>query len=442
MKTQENLYSCARNGIFGCTLASFFVFIACGNLFRFIETPLFPDSLIVSEIILYICSLASLPFLSLSPRTYLHLFCLSFAVALSCAYGAFLQEADVYAILYAVRLIAMILSSVSMAAVLQIVFSKVESCFRFLCCAYFVSLVLGLLIYLFFSVSEDLWAFLQGYHIFFRGDPHMGRFVSVYFDPNYYASIAGMPFLMSLYLFKTTGERKYQIFAFLLFLSVLLTWSRSGIFIMGLVAGFLFLRSTKIATVFSLTYRKALGVAAALASLIMMAIWNWEELVFFLNRTFHIQDDTSALSRLMTFHLGLSLLEQHPFFGIGYNFLYSYTREAIGINSIDSSLLALLVQFGCLPSFGLGIYLFSQTGRALSLYRKATPKLKSFLASFFFYGFSVVLFSSFFNNILLYPFWLLPFLVLVLFMFGLGQKKTGPEQAKKNHPLDKRVAEE
>ncbi|MES2199438.1 MAG: O-antigen ligase family protein [Chlamydiota bacterium] len=407
---------------FSCTLGLFALFLSLGNLFRLIESSLFSDSLMISEAILYMSACISAFFLRSYTKWLLAISPCVLAILCSFLYGWHLHGWDVHAILYALRLIALL---ATMSVLAEICFERykgsVRSFFSYLCKAYGFSLFLGFILYFFFPDSEKLWLWLGQYHVGFQGDPHIGRFVSVYFDPNYYSCIAGLAFLLSSYLYEMTKKRRYQLLSFLFLLSGLLTWSRSGLALLAMVLGFkglVFFKSGKV------TQKGIFLTGFFLLFLCLYVGIYFEEIAIFWERTFYFFEDDSALCRLRTFQFGLDLLSQYPLFGVGINFLYRYAIEGIGLNSIDSSLLSLLIQIGVIPFLLLimyGSYKALSLQKVFRLWKKKEEKNSYFFSWFLFYGVSVVLFSSQFNNLLFYPFWLLPFGVIAIFLVKRAQ---------------------
>lgn len=398
-------------------MGSFILFLSMGNLFRIFESALFSGNLLLSEGLIYLLALTYLLFSKVSCKAALHLGGLSTFIFCSYLYGAMFQGLDPHAALYALRLILLSLSAYSFSSFFLVKFKgEVTPFFTYLFKGYFIALILGFTMYLFFPVSENLWRFLGDHHIVFNGDPHVGRFVSVYFDPNYYASIVGIAFLISSYLYHVTKKGWYQIASFLFLLSGILTWSRSGIAVLALL---LLYRGggTLLQGRFS---RRGFISFFALSSLASIFLYFYrEEAGAFIYRTGHFFEESSALCRLETFKFGLKLLAEHPLFGIGVNFLYRYTQEGVNLNSLDSSLLALLVQVGILPFFvlmGYGFFLSLSFFRVQKLWRAKKDVMQSFFSQLCFYGLTIVFFSSQFNNILFYPFWVLPFSVIFLFI--------------------------
>ena len=406
-----------RKILFSLLLMTFFLFLSLGNLFRLVESSLFSDNLIISEALLYFLSFVSLVFLKLPAKVLLSVSLFSSLIGLSFLYGCSFQGFDLHAGLYALRLVFLLFSLVVISEVCFERFKgDMTAFFHFLFKAYAFSFLLGALLYLFFPSAEKLWILLKEYHVGFQGDPHMGRFVSVYFDPNYYASIAGLMFLIATYLYETTKKIRYQLGAFVFFLSGIFTWSRSGIFVLVLMLMYKIIPSF-VKGVFS---KRGFLFSFAFVSLgVFLMLPYLEEAGIFFYRTVHFFEEDSALCRLNTFQFGLSLLKAFPFFGVGINFLYKQAQEGLLLNSLDSSLLSILVQIGILPFFLLTAYSFFKAlsfFKIRNLWREKEAKTPSFFSWFCFYGLSIGLFASQFNNLLFYPFWIVPFGVVFLFI--------------------------
>lgn len=425
MLREKNLFAFARDLVFRQTLLMFTLFIGLGNVPRFIESSLFSDHLLVSEAFLYALSFISLGFLQSSLRAYLTLCTCSFFVFLSFLYGCSLWGFDAHSALYALRLVAFFITSFSVSSIcLEKFQGNISSFFSFLLKSYGISLFFSFLILIFFFSSESLWKGLQLVHIFFHGDPHVGRFVSVYFDPNYYAAIVGIPLLLSMYLYQKTEKKKYALLFGLFGLSALLTWSRSGLFLLFILFSFLFCLHLDRR---GFSRGKLKGLCFLVLGALIFACCFLEDLTAFFLRFFLMSQDESALARMYTFNWGISFWKQHPLFGMGYNFLYSRVKEEIGLNSLDSSLLSLFIQIGAIPFLGLlcyGGYKLQGVRSYLLLWKQKELKVPYFLLGFLMYSGLIIFFASHFNQLLFYPFWSLPFAVIVLFLKKAVKKKT------------------
>jgi hypothetical protein len=406
-----------RRALFFSVTIFFFFFLAFGNFFRLIESTLFPDGWLVSEAFLYGLCIISCYFIAIPARhkvLILSSICLIFC---SFFYGCYLQGFEVSAALYVARWSGALIAIYILFRICYDLFDgSIEKFFSYLCKAYTLSLLLGFVLYIFFPVSEKLWMWLEDNHVGFYGDPHIGRFVSVYFDPNYYACISVFIFLLTSYLYGVTQKKRYFFLSVAFVLSCFLTWSRSGIALLLAILAYqgygAFTRS-----VFS-RKRIYISLCFCLAGAAYLIIYQ-EETKVFLDRIVYFLEDESAAYRFDTFQFGLDLLEQYPLFGIGVNFLHQYTVLALGLNSLDSSLLALLVQIGIVPFvflFGYACYKAFSFFSYNQVWKTKEKKMPHFLGLFGWYGLCVLLFASQFNNLLFYPFWLLPFGVTALFL--------------------------
>jgi hypothetical protein len=416
-------------------LLLFFLFISCGHLFRIIPVPYFSNSMNLIEILLHTLSLLALPLLPLSTFTLGSLSILWVAILSSFIYGCSLHGWDPIAALYALRLCFLCSTSVVLCAIFSFFFeSNLISYSKFAIKAYGIALLLSTLIHIFFPKSQLLWHFLQERSIDFHGDPHIGRFVSVYFDPNFYASIAPIPFFLASFLSIKTKQRRYQILALAFALSTLLTWSRSGIltfFIQSVYLLYIYTKKKQKLTKAVMTYS-----SIALSIITTLCFLYRHECLYFIERTLFFLQEDSALCRIKTFSFGKDLLQQAPLFGLGINFLYPYTEKAFNLTSVDSSLLALLIQIGLLPgalllySLGEGVRLCK---RRIAQWHKIQPQEAQCLSALLFYGLSILLFTSQFNNILFYPLWFLPFFTTLLFFLKASKKEESLRIGGANH---------
>ncbi|MBM3197950.1 MAG: hypothetical protein FJZ58_01685 [Chlamydiae bacterium] len=401
------MYNTIKRSLGYISMGGLFIFLAFGNLFRLVESSQFSDHLLLSEGILYLLSFLCLIFYPFTSRVAFVVLLLTFLIAVSCVYGMYIQGMDIPACLYAMRLICLLVACLVLHEVSWFLFQgDLVRFFSFLSKAYLLALILGFGLYIFFPLSKHLWIALQDYHISFQGDPHQGRFVSIYFDPNYYACIAALAFLLVSYLRVVTEKRRYSFYAYLFLFSTLLTWSRSGI-----------------AAFFLLFFYPHKGnrnkVFLFLFCFSLLAIGYQEEMGIFLGRLWNIFEEESAACRIRTWDFGLSLWREHPLFGIGINFLPLYTREEFGLGSLDSSMLSFLVQVGGLPFLGCLTYCATKIFsffRLRRLWKEKEPKAPYFYGWFFYYALVIVLFASQFNNILFYPFWVLPFFLVAAFL--------------------------
>ncbi len=410
-----------KKGVIGLFLFAYSVFLSFGNFFRFIHVPFFTDNLLLSEGVLYIFALMAALFLSKTKGFYrIGLFC--FLIFLSTIYGGFLNGFEIKPFLYGIRLVMMVFCSFVLGEIFYQVFQdKLVKFLRFSLFPYTVSLVLGLLIYICFPKLEEFFLFLENYQIVFYGDPHIRRYVSVLFDPNMYAVVSFLPYLSCFIIYKITNKFKYLVFSNVFLLTVFLTWSRSGIatiiFLLGLIAlNELLNRPVIIFGRTSFLFR-----SCVLISLFFCIFFSQDQAIYFLKRSVGISNDVSALFRFESFKTGLMALRENLFLGIGYNYL---SLGGDRVNFIDSSLLGAMTCFGVVPFVFFSGYLFFQLvllKRRINYFKNAHPFFCRYFNYFFYYLLVVILFSSLFNNILFYCFWLIPALSSLFYILKLSQ---------------------
>lgn len=404
---------------------TFFLFIALGNSMRFFHVSFLSQSLPFSESILHFFAFICFFFLKLSRNKVLFLIGSGFVLFLSNMYGAFLNGFDVVATLYAFRFFALIFSSIILSELFFELFkNRVASCFSFLLSAFASGLILGTMIFILFTDSSKFWVFLQHIGIVFNGDPHHHRFISVYFDPNYYCNISAIPFLISMALFQYSKKYRYLFLAGSFLLSSILTWSRSGLFVMVCLLLFLMARRTKF---FTLLIVSKFGLRLSIITVFLAGLLGWvcwEDLRWFLNRLIHISTDGSAYCRALSFQYGLSIFEEHPLCGVGFGYLATRCLSITNLSSIDASIFATIISFGILLTLNIVLFLILIIGRKRHFISNLKIQSKfayNFTINFYFYIIIVVIFSSLFNNVLYYPFWLMPVLILLLYLLKVAQ---------------------
>lgn len=353
-------------------LVSIFLFFVLGQFLRLVPLPYFPSNFSLAEGLVYVLTLPI--YLFHFRKSHL----LIAVILLSTLYGALLSGFEFSAFLYSVKLIAMIGAGVILGETLL-----KQKNIDYLLLVFSAVLTLGAVIFFVFPKAHLFFLLLNEYGIHFEGDPHLRRFISPFFDPNYYAAIACIPFLIAL-------SRGKKVLASLLALSILLTFSRSGIATLILLL------------VFHLRKIPLIIMGAA-----VVMFFFWEELGM---RFLEIGQDPSAYARLETFRDGLNLFWDHAFFGLGYHYMGPIFFEEWGRLSPDSSLLITLVDFGLIPTLAFAFY-----GVFWSL-KHFQKKQDPLFRPLYFYLIICIFFTSQFNNLLYYPYWLIPMTALFTYL--------------------------
>lgn len=368
-------------------LYTFALFFVVGNFFRFIPLQAFPSNFSLLEGILY--ALALPLYFSRFRKSFLFIV----VVFTSTLYGSLLYGFDGTSVLYSFKLLGMVAAGSVVGEALHR-----EGGLPFLIKIFVFTLAIGALIFLFFPRAHTFFQLLEGMGIRFLGDPHERRFISTFFDPNYYCAIAIIPLILT---WQMRHQKPYFALSLLFFLSILLTFSRSGIAaaLLVILAG----ASLQIKK----THFKLLRFLPLLLFLGLPFLFS-QEFAYFTSRLVHFLDDPSAQNRFATFQFGISTFLEHPLFGIGYNYLPHFLKEESHLMGIDSSFLTTLLTFGLIPTLAFATYGVIWT---VKKWRRFTPLFKWL----YFYLLISILFTSQFNNLLYYQFWLIP--VIALFVY-------------------------
>ena len=272
-------------------------------------------------------------------------------------------------------------------------------CFVGVCLVGFFQLV-------FFPVAAD-W-----YQVFYKigaywpdPDPHIGRLISTYFDPNYLASILVIPIAIIV----ARLIRGKRIFRNLLFLGLfvattLLTKSRSGIIGLGIV--------TLVAIVYYCYWKRNpllfVGIVICATPIAIYLLFFSNITVFERIRTF--ASDDSASHRFDSWASSLETILKNPIIGIGYNMYGAYAEMVYGEVAVtggygtDSSVLFIFITTGLVGgiAFIVGMVLIFKH-KSHTVYDVAFKMI--ILAS---------LVVCFFNNLLFNVLWLFPVALLGL----------------------------
>jgi hypothetical protein len=291
---------------------------------------------------------------------------------------------------------------------------------------YFLGFLIGAIIYVFFPNSIDFWGFLASHGIIFHGDPHTNRFISIYFDPNYYSSIVLFPLFTSLYCF-LESKSKVEVFYIIVFsLSIFLSGSRSG-FMLYVIMLLTFILRTMITSLLKMKVHKKwiYSIIVTIIFLFLLYPIYIDSLETMVGRIDRFQEGSSAYARLISAQLAINLIKEHMFLGLGYNYMASYMMSLGLLSSVDSSILGMLVTLGV--PIGGGIILFSLylSYRFIIYNSKLISSNLKFMSIFIgFYIIFTILFTSNFNNLLFYFYWIVPvFSFSLSFWFYLKREK-------------------
>lgn len=156
-------------------------------------------------------------------------------------------------------------------------------------------------------------------------DPHVGRLTTAMLDPNYAAAYLGMGVAVALAIYFYSHRLHWQVgalvIASILLVAILLTYSRSGYLMLGIIL-------TVIAIFKS---RWLLVVGAVLGILAFIFIPRVQERIIGA-----IEIDDSASPRIISWQNSFQIASDNQPFGVGYN-TYRYTQDRYGILNLDES---------------------------------------------------------------------------------------------------------
>ena len=268
-------------------------------------------------------------------------------------------------------------------------------CFAIVCFVGFFQLI-------FYPIAADFYDLLRSFGFSpTTEDPHIRRLLSTYLDPNYLSSILILPLAFCLRAIDRPGGKKlfYWFNALLLLVTILLTSSRSGFLAASIVLfAFLLINWFKRRSSVVWNYIFFGVIAAAIGVLLFGNIRVIERVLAGLS-------DPSSQARFQSWQTGLDIFVQNPIFGIGYNLIGTY-RAAMGeaeslytLANNDSSLILVMSTTGIIGTIFFVLFFVKSMFRA----RKEPIFIFFYIACFL---------VSNFNQLLLYPLFLLWFLVV------------------------------
>lgn len=256
-------------------------------------------------------------------------------------------------------------------------------------------------------------------------DPHIGRLLSTWFDPNfiggYLAFILPITLAITLFFHRQRQRKWFFIFAVINLIGLValyFTFSRSGYLAMLIAALIL---------AFFLSRKLLIGILA-LALIGFMVSPRMQERVgegiesakAFIGLESAQAIDPSARLRLDSWGYAIEMIRDHPWIGVGYSrYAYEIVDRGHGmfsehdVGGSDSSLLTLWATtglFGLITYLGIGFTAFLLALQKIRKGKAMEPYLNAGLLA----GFSGIMVHSIFVNSLLFP------LIMVYLWVGLG----------------------
>ena len=244
-------------------------------------------------------------------------------------------------------------------------------------------------------------------------DPHVGRLVSTFLDPNFLGGFWAISLAIwgALFLSRRLRPLTFWIGTALLLVASVLTYSRSGYLAVGTVVLILGLRYSW----------KLLVLALCCAIPLALTIPRVQERV-----AGGFSLDTTSRDRIDSWQSALAIAERYPVIGVGYN-NYHDAQEVVGTlpygtmghstAGSDSSLLTILSTTGAVGMFLFFLSLILMLRQAQKTSRKSSVAAAA--ASALLVVTPALFVHSWFVNSLLYPF----ILVVLVLLIGLSYLK-------------------
>jgi len=279
--------------------------------------------------------------------------------------------------------------------------------------------VFGFLQLKYFPSFLDLAMYLDGW------DPHIGRLLSTWFDPNfiggYLAFILSIVVSLAIFFIKNKENRLFALtllIAFSGFFALYLTYSRSGYLAMLVSLGVLALLKSRKLLIITLLVSVLSFASSERVQERTIDAWDSAKALIGLDSQKAL--DPTAKLRVESWGYAWEMIQDYPWIGIGYN-RYKYEINERGYGTLgdhasggsDSSLLTIWATTGI---FGLLTYLaigfVATTVSIKRIWKKQT--FKSYLYAGLLAGFAGMMVHSIFVNSLLFP------LMMIYLWVGLG----------------------
>jgi O-antigen ligase len=279
--------------------------------------------------------------------------------------------------------------------------------------------VLGFLQLAYLPSFYDLEMNLEGW------DPHIGRLLSTWFDPNYVggflAFVSTLFIALALHFRQLKDRRRFfgiSVLVLVGLVALYLTYSRSAYLAFLAALAFLaLLKSRKLLVAAVVIILIAFGFSARVQERTLDAVDSGKA---FLGLDSQKPLDPTAELRLYSWTFASEIISDHPWAGIGFNrYKYEINNRGHGLLSdhassgSDSSLLTLWATSGI---FGLLSFLAIGFVAATTTIRRSWKRhdLKSALDAGLLAGLGGMMIHSIFVNSLLYP------LIMIYLLVGLG----------------------
>ena len=323
-----------------------------------------------------------------------------------------------YGLLYSVRIVHLMLLCSLIKEYFKENKIEIKKIFDFIINCYIVVCIIGFVQLIFFPKAYDFYEIFYNLGVYFpNADPHVGRLISTYFDPNYLAACLLIPTIITLIYWDKYNEKKYFIKFLIISLTIILTVSRSGL--LGyVITVFLFTLSGLKLEQGKLKYNKK-TIILFLSIMIMFVISLKSGNVRVVNRITNSVSDKSTYYRFDNWEYSMDIIKDNSLIGVGYNLIGTYSDVNLDIKrgesvkyGSDSSLLLIMMTTGIIGFIYFAIITLKYIIKNIRLRKKDIVYLIS----------PIILISALiscnFNNVLFYTLWMFPVLLIINLLEG------------------------
>ncbi len=261
----------------------------------------------------------------------------------------------------------------------------------------------------------------------FGWDPHVGRVLSVFFDPNFTGGflVLILSLIIGIFIFTKSSKIKHSLLFISLpiFLAIILTFSRSTYLALSVV----------FFVIGILKYRRLLFLGILISTILFLSVPRIQKRII---GAFEV--DSTAQARFQSWYNATEIIADHPFLGVGYN-AYQYAQveygnvsEIKGQHSIAGSDSSILTIWATCGIFGFMAYIWIYGQILWSTWgvwrnKKFSSNFRGFSLGLF-SGVLAIFFHSQFANSLLYPYimgliWILAGILMAMLKLYSGEHK-------------------
>ncbi|MBP3461179.1 MAG: O-antigen ligase family protein [Bacilli bacterium] len=327
-------------------------------------------------------------------------------------------SSSLYGALYGLRIIHLMLLCYLIKDYFKENKIDVKKIFNFIINCYIIVCIIGFIQLIFYPKAYDFYNIFYNIGVYFpNADPHVGRLISTYFDPNYLAACLLIPTAICLIYWNKYNEKKYFIKFLILSITIMLTVSRSGL--LGyLIVIFLFtINSFKIEQKKLKIDKKILKLVLCIGIVLVMLFLSGKSRV--INRVVNSSSDKSTYYRFDNWQYSLDIIKDNSLIGVGYNLIGTYSDvnldvirgESVKYGS-DSSLLLIAMTTGMIGFTYFIIMIIKYIIENIKL------KKKNSIYSIAILILIPALICCNFNNVLFYTLWMFPMLLIFNILEG------------------------